>query len=45
MNPPAGVSHTEAFVADLNGDSISDLVLTHIVPDPPGHFVEVLISK
>ena len=45
MNPPDGVSTTEPFVADLNGDGISDLVLKHVIVNPPRHVVELKLSK
>lgn len=45
MNPPEGVSTTEPFVADLNGDGISDLVLRHVLVNPPRHVVELKLSK
>jgi hypothetical protein len=45
MNPPDGVSTTEPFVSDLNGDGISDLVLKHVLINPPRHVVELKLSK
>lgn len=45
MNPPAGVSTTEPFVADLNGDGVSDLVLKHVLVSPPKHVLELKLSK
>jgi len=46
MNPPAGVSITEPFVTDFNGDGVSDLVLKHTLStDPPRHALELKLSK
>ena len=45
MNPPEGVSTTEPFVADLNGDGISDLLLKHVLVNPPRHVLELKLSK
>ena len=45
MNPPAGVSTTEPFVMDLNGDGVSDLILKHVLVDPPRHVLELKLSK
>lgn len=44
MNPPPGTSFTEPFVADFNGDGISDLVLRHVLT-PEKQAVEVKLSK
>ncbi len=45
MNPPDGVSTTEPFVMDLNGDGVSDLILKHILVNPPRHVLELKLSK
>jgi hypothetical protein len=45
MNPPEGVSTTEPFVADLNGDGISDLLLKHVLINPSRHVLELKLSK
>lgn len=45
MNPPAGISTTEPFVADLNGDGVSDLVLKHVLVNPARHVLELKLSK
>jgi hypothetical protein len=45
MNPPEGVSTTEPFVMDLNGDGVSDLILRHVLVNPPGHVLELKLSK
>jgi len=45
MNPPPGVRTTEPFVMDLNGDGVSDLILLHVLVDPPGHVLELKLSK
>ncbi len=45
MNPPDGVSTTEPFVLDLNGDGVSDLILKHILVNPPRHVLELKLSK
>jgi hypothetical protein len=45
MNPPDGVSTTEPFVADLNGDGVSDLLLKHVMINPPRHVLELKLSK
>jgi hypothetical protein len=45
MNPPEGVSTTEPFVADLNGDGVSDLLLKHVLVNPPRHVLELKLSK
>jgi len=45
MNPPPGVSTTEPFVADLNGDGVSDLILKHVLVNPPTHVLELKLSK
>lgn len=45
MNPPEGVSTTEPFVADLNGDGVSDLILKHVLVNPPRHVLELKLSK
>jgi hypothetical protein len=45
MNPPEGVSTTEPFVVDLNGDGVSDLILRHVLINPPGHVLELKLSK
>jgi hypothetical protein len=45
MNPPEGVSTTEPFVADLNGDGVSDLLLKHVLVNPPKHVLELKLSR
>jgi hypothetical protein len=45
MGPPDGVSTTEPFVADLNSDGVSDLVLKHVYVNPPRHVIELKLSK
>jgi len=45
MDPPAGISTTEPFVADLNGDGVSDLILKHVLVNPPKHVLELKMSK
>lgn len=45
MNPPEGVSTTEPFVADLNGDGVSDLILKHVLVNPAKHVLELKLSK
>ena len=45
MSPPDGVSTTEPFVMDLNGDGVSDLLLKHIYVNPPRHVLELKLSK
>jgi len=45
MNPPPGVSTTEPFVMDLNGDGVSDLILKHVLVNPPRHVLELKLSK
>jgi hypothetical protein len=45
MNPPPGAATTEPFVADLNGDGISDLLLKHVIVNPPRHVLELKLSK
>ena len=45
MTPPAGISTTEPFVADLNGDGVSDLVLKHVLVSPAKHVLELKLSK
>jgi hypothetical protein len=45
MNPPEGVSTTEPFVADLNGDGVSDLILKHVLVNPSRHILELKLSK
>jgi hypothetical protein len=45
MNPPAGISTTEPFVADLNGDGVSDLLLKHVLVNPASHILELKLSK
>jgi hypothetical protein len=45
MNPPAGVSTTEPFVMDLNGDGVADLILKHVLVNPPRHVLELKLSK
>lgn len=45
MNPPEGVATTESFVADLNGDGVSDLLLKHVLVNPPRHVLELKLSK
>lgn len=45
MNPPPGAATTEPFVADLNGDGVSDLLLKHVVIHPPRHVLELKLSK
>jgi hypothetical protein len=45
MNPPEGISTTEPFVADLNGDGVSDLLLKHVLVNPPSHVLELKLSK
>ena len=45
MNPPPGAATTEPFVADLNGDGVSDLLLKHILVNPPRHVLELKLSK
>ncbi|MBV8881883.1 MAG: VCBS repeat-containing protein [Planctomycetaceae bacterium] len=45
MDPPAGVSTTEPFVMDLNGDGVSDLLLKHVLINPPKHVLELKLSK
>jgi hypothetical protein len=45
-NPPAGTGVTEPFIADFNGDGVSDLVLKHTLStDPPKHALELKLSK
>lgn len=45
MNAPPGVSTTEPFVMDLNGDGVSDLLLKHVLVNPPRHVLELKLSK
>lgn len=45
MDPPAGISTTEPFVADLNGDGVSDLILKHLQVNPRKDVLELKISK
>jgi hypothetical protein len=45
MSPPEGVSTTEPFVSDLNGDGVSDILLKHVLVNPPRHVVELKLSK
>jgi len=45
MNPPEGVSTTEPFVLDLNGDGVSDLILRHVLVNPSRHVLELKLSK
>jgi hypothetical protein len=45
MDPPEGVSTTEPFVADLNGDGVSDLILKHVLINPAKHVLELKMSK
>lgn len=45
MNPPEGVSTTEPFVMDLNGDGVSDLILKHVLVNPPRDVLELKLSK
>jgi len=45
MSPPDGVSTTEPFVADLNGDGISDVILKHVLINPLRHVLELKLSK
>ena len=45
MSPPAGVAHTEPFVADFNKDGISDIVLRHHLTEPNKHVLEIKLSK
>jgi hypothetical protein len=45
MNPPDGVSTTEPFVADLNGDGVSDVLLKHVLMNPLRHVLELKLSK
>lgn len=45
MNPPEGISTTEPFVSDLNGDGVSDLLLKHVLVNPPSHVLELKLSK
>jgi len=44
MNPPPGTSFTEPFVADFNGDGVSDLVLRHVIT-PENQVLELKLSK
>jgi hypothetical protein len=44
MSPPAGVASTEPFVADFNGDGVSDLVLKHVL-GPQKHALELKLSR
>jgi hypothetical protein len=45
MSPPPGVSTTEPFVMDLNGDGVSDLILKHVLVNPPKHVLELKLSR
>jgi len=45
MNPPEGVSTTEPFVLDLNGDGVSDLILKHVLVNPSRDVLELKLSK
>jgi hypothetical protein len=45
MNPPPGAATTEPFVADLNGDGVSDLLLKHVIVSPPRHVLELKLSR
>ncbi len=45
MNPPEGTSTTEPFVADLNGDGVSDLLLKHQLLAPLRHVLELKLSR
>jgi hypothetical protein len=45
MSPPEGTAYTEPFVADFNGDGVSDLVLKHILVDAQKHVLELKLSK
>lgn len=44
MSPPAGTGFTEPFVADFNGDGVSDLVLRHVIT-PEKQALELKLSK
>ncbi|HXG61006.1 MAG TPA: VCBS repeat-containing protein [Planctomycetota bacterium] len=46
LNPPPETSLTEPFVADLNGDGVSDLILRHTLSvRPPRHALELKLSR
>lgn len=46
LNPPPETSLTEPFVADLNGDGVSDLLLRHTLSvQPPRHALELKLSR
>lgn len=46
LNPPPETSLTEPFVADLNGDGVSDLILRHTLSvQPPRHALELKLSR
>ncbi len=46
MNPPEGTLTTEPFVADFNGDGVSDLVLKHVlVGGRKKHVLELKLSR
>jgi hypothetical protein len=45
MDPPPGAATTEPFVADLNGDGVSDLLLKHVIVNPPRHVLELKLSR
>lgn len=42
---PEGTSTTEPFLADLNGDGVSDLVLKHVLINPARHVLELKLSR
>jgi hypothetical protein len=42
---PEGTSTTEPTVVDLNGDGVSDLVLKHVLVNPPRHLLELKLSR
>jgi hypothetical protein len=45
IHPPEGTATTESFVADLNGDKVSDILLKHVLINPPRHVLELKLSK
>jgi hypothetical protein len=45
MNPPENVSATEPFVTELNGDGVPDLILKHVMVNPPRHVLELKLSR
>ena len=45
MNPPEGTLNTLPFVADFNGDGVSDLVLKHVLPGGKTHALELKLSR